>query len=252
MGSHTNVPSLGPSYRCNVPYSGHSWFRRPGTPSSQFQVSLGQSVGFHEIRRIMEDNSVISIKSSSSSTASKTSNAAYNEAHPGLIPNDTMLALSITALLIFLLYEIYSNRGSRRKKDHESNASSQSQVVPSSRRHVPLPQPVFQGVVQLTPTIMDATALSRYIPNKIPVYKLPIEEEETKPSDEAKQDANATTETVLIGLPQIPGCELNSVAVDRLLKDFPLMSRSDLVRFLVARKGNIEAATEMIRKANSW
>ncbi len=53
--------------------------------------------------------------------------------------------------------------------------------------------------------------------------------------------------------PFMPGCDPNGPEVAALLKRFPgQLSRPDCVRFLVARKGNLEAATEMAEKCLAW
>lgn len=49
-----------------------------------------------------------------------------------------------------------------------------------------------------------------------------------------------------------PGCEPDGEAAKELHKKFPNLSKSDIVRFLVARKGDVEAATEMLNKYLDW
>jgi hypothetical protein len=53
-------------------------------------------------------------------------------------------------------------------------------------------------------------------------------------------------------LSAMPGCEPDGPAVKQLRARFPEASVSDCVRFLVARKGEVGAATEMMEKANTW
>jgi hypothetical protein len=56
-----------------------------------------------------------------------------------------------------------------------------------------------------------------------------------------------------ICFPFMPGCDPNGPEVAALLKRFPdQLSRPDCVRFLVARKGNVQAAEEMAEKCLNW
>jgi hypothetical protein len=53
-------------------------------------------------------------------------------------------------------------------------------------------------------------------------------------------------------LSNIPGCEPDGPNVKHLRSTFPDISVSDAVRFLVARKGDLTAATEMLEKSIAW
>lgn len=53
-------------------------------------------------------------------------------------------------------------------------------------------------------------------------------------------------------LPTLPGCEPDGKAAKELLALFPGTPIPDLVRFLIARKGDVTQASEMLTKANAW
>lgn len=50
----------------------------------------------------------------------------------------------------------------------------------------------------------------------------------------------------------LPGCKPDEPAAEKLAVDFPSLSRVDIVRFLVARKGDYVLAKEMIQKEREW
>ncbi len=50
----------------------------------------------------------------------------------------------------------------------------------------------------------------------------------------------------------MPGCEPNCAGAIELHEKFPQLSRTDIVRFLVARKGVVKLADEMIEKCLAW
>ena len=55
---------------------------------------------------------------------------------------------------------------------------------------------------------------------------------------------------VIFPFPQ--GCDPDGAEAKTLLQKFPQLSRPDVVRYLVARKGNLQAAEEMIEKCLAW
>eukprot|EP01031_Cornospumella_fuschlensis_P022976 gene22976-27957_t len=52
--------------------------------------------------------------------------------------------------------------------------------------------------------------------------------------------------------PFMPGCEPDGPNALELQAKFPTLTRPDIVRFLVARKGNLKAAEEMVVKYMAW
>lgn len=57
---------------------------------------------------------------------------------------------------------------------------------------------------------------------------------------------------VIAKYPTLPGCEPDGLATAEMQRLFPKCSKLDLIRFLVARKGNVELASEMLKKALEW
>lgn len=53
-------------------------------------------------------------------------------------------------------------------------------------------------------------------------------------------------------LPNIPGCEPHSAAAQQMQSTFPDADIVDIVRFLIARKGDAALATDMMTKAIAW
>lgn len=49
-----------------------------------------------------------------------------------------------------------------------------------------------------------------------------------------------------------PGCEPDGPASVELSKLYPNLSQTDILRYLVARKGNVTQASEMIEKYDAW
>ena len=183
------------------------------------------------------------------------------ETYGGLLPNDSLLAVCVVLLLAFLLSELWKDRGGRSKKSQTSLDSALLNPVPSSRFHVPLPFPVYEGVPRTVIPVQNTTTLLRYLPQRQTIYEvIDMDEAESKTSPEEAQmnPTPAVVDEPLTGLPNQPGIEFNSQLViklhQKLSKEFPesCVSRNDVVRFLVARKGNVEAAVDMFRKAFKW
>jgi hypothetical protein len=55
----------------------------------------------------------------------------------------------------------------------------------------------------------------------------------------------------LIGLSLIPGCEIMK-HIPSMRSRFPHVAESDAVRFLIARRGNLDAASDMLERSLSW
>ena len=50
----------------------------------------------------------------------------------------------------------------------------------------------------------------------------------------------------------LPGCEFDGAAMNQMMTNFPGESRIDVHRFLIARKGNVKAATDMMKNSIKW
>jgi hypothetical protein len=67
-----------------------------------------------------------------------------------------------------------------------------------------------------------------------------------------KEKINERDEKRLSYLPKFPNCEHDGEAANEMKVKFPGESIVDIVRFLVARKGNLEQASTMMRAALEW
>lgn len=65
-----------------------------------------------------------------------------------------------------------------------------------------------------------------------------------------KEDVEEIVAKIMNPLP--PGCEPFGPNADYMAEKMPHLSRPDIVRFLVARKGNVTLATEMAEKCTEW
>lgn len=71
-----------------------------------------------------------------------------------------------------------------------------------------------------------------------------------KESREHIHVANAPQKQLV--LPYLPGCEPDGPAAREMQTKYPETHINDIVRYLVARKGNVPAASEMLEKCNAW
>lgn len=192
-----------------------------------------------------------------------------NDQYHGFISNDFILFISLMTLVVFLFYELCLSDRSLRKKRNPSHASIATvhrdslRIVPMSKQHIPLPFPVYSGHPNLIPLVMNVTALCRYIPSRLVIYDEilnPVAHDDPNNVQDANNAYDASDQPS-IGLPNIPGMEYNSSLTLKMLqemsKEFPKsegysITKSDVVRFLVARKGNYQLSTEMMRKSLVW
>lgn len=63
---------------------------------------------------------------------------------------------------------------------------------------------------------------------------------------------HVTKSTDASNLQIIPGCETDGPNIAELCSMFPDVSKQDLMRFLVARKGSVSLAAEMFSNARAW
>lgn len=79
------------------------------------------------------------------------------------------------------------------------------------------------------------------------------QEEETKPVETfSVEEYNRRYSRAVLPITTMPGCEADGPSAKELAQKFPQLTRSDIVRFLIARKGNKSLAEEMIRKFLDW
>lgn len=71
-------------------------------------------------------------------------------------------------------------------------------------------------------------------------------------AQQAHQNKTKADALSLAKLPFLPGCESDGPAAREMTVLFPATPLADIVRFLVARKGDVKAAAEMMTKALEW
>lgn len=71
-------------------------------------------------------------------------------------------------------------------------------------------------------------------------------------AQQAHQNKTKADALSLSKLPFLPGCESDGPAAREMLALFPGTPLTDIVRFLVARKGDVKAAADMMTKALEW
>lgn len=161
--------------------------------------------------------------------------------------------------------------------------------VPFSAKYAPIyVPPVFYGNVTRNSFYLDILSLSRYIPCNywvsstgneitentvkrqsrlsIAASDVSVDTATTKPSSSTPNvpsspaaskgpDAEDVLQMAVcrkIQFPFMPGCEPDGANAVALAAKYPQLSRPDIVRFLVARKGVLKAAEEMLEKCLAW
>jgi hypothetical protein len=187
------------------------------------------------------------------------------------IPNDIFLFCITGALVYFLIGELMFQPPSiviRKKRKY------------LSPKYAPLLlTPIFQGAIVRHNYHMDLLSLCRFIPcnailsnaeNERTENTLkkpprpssvnassPINKASKQGTSEGKGNAPENIEKQLeickkIQYPFGTGCEPDGINAKALLEKYPELSLPDIVRFLVARKGVLKAAEEMIDKCLGW
>lgn len=179
----------------------------------------------------------------------------------GIFPlsNDILLFLVCCGLVV-CLYLVHNPTEKVEEK------KKRVRCFPSRARPLLAP-PYYSGAAPRNALHMDILSLNRYIPKNVLITS--VHEESTRnsvkrviPKQQAKRTSISVTKTPesdgytaicqKIMFPFTPGCEPDSLNAIELHKAFPQLSRPDIVRFLVARKGNMKAAEEMIVKWQAW
>jgi hypothetical protein len=159
------------------------------------------------------------------------------------IPNSSLLSISVfyLAVLISIIYFIESSKS--RQRLAQQNAYIQAALLADNSPQASKIPPHYQDINYLnTLAPVSATKIDPMTIDEQPLLltappKLLMIEETTAPE---------------LVYPSYPGCEKNGSAALELQKKFPKLPRLDIVRFLVARKGNVSQAAEMIEKNLVW
>lgn len=142
---------------------------------------------------------------------------------------------------------------------------------PLDRRYAPITvAPIYYGSAVRTPLHLDLFGLFRFIPanavlsnaenerteNAIKrvarTASVTVSTTENDQSPPALDDQQQMEMCKRIIFPFTPSCEPDGVNAQALAKKYPVLTRPDIVRFLVARKGVLSAAEEMIDKCLAW
>lgn len=154
-------------------------------------------------------------------------------------------------LLVLIIHDKSEKQPIKRKKMNSSRAKF------SSDRDLYFKLPTFEGNRSHSLyTFYDFITKYRLIPR---------DKRNTKPDSSVLRNIQAKsraislvteeadhTPTVLARYPTLPGCEPDGPAAAEMQRLFPKCGKLDVIRFLVARKGNVELAAEMMRKALEW
>lgn len=197
------------------------------------------------------------------------------------LSNEFFLFINSIALLV-CIYWVYF------PLEEPIERKKRLRCFPSRARPRLLP-PHFHGAAPRNDLHMDILSLARYVPKNVLLTS--INEENTRNSikrvirhkvggvsntpsrnpPSAGMTSSATTPSTTtestsssnevdtysaicqkIMFPYMAGCEPDGQHAKELHNKYPLLSRPDIVRFLVARKGQIKAAEEMILKYLQW
>lgn len=173
------------------------------------------------------------------------------------LPNDVLLFFICLGLLICLYMEYFP-------KNVEPKQKKRIKAFPSRARPVLVP-PYYTGAAPRNSAHMDIISLCRFIPKNVVIAS--VHEESTrnsvkrviKPTAKPRQPIVASVQESefssickKIIFPYMPGCEPDGPNAVELNTKFTALTRPDVVRFLVARKGNVKLAEEMIVKYLAW
>ena len=164
----------------------------------------------------------------------------------------------LAAIALEFIYRIFYDLG-----DNNADSAADIDVANSDRKRTRLTisqPPVHCGRVQRDQQVEDFLAGSRHIPQH---SRRPKQDLITSQKAEGTRMIPAihgsspiavvsVEEKRLALLRKLPNCEPDGQIAQQMRKLFPDESIVDVIRFLVARKGNLEQATTMMRSAVDW
>ena len=203
-----------------------------------------------------------------------------------LIPNDSILQLVLILLVLLLLYDIASHDDHDHRhsniNNNNSNKKRRRRKSKRARRSASVRSPIAIGrrVQMDTVLVGPIRIMNVYMPsNKSIVAGTSVRTEVntlTSAAIEIRQDSvmytdsrlsvrasscsvknfirddNQRTSFQLTLLPYLPGCEADSPAAVEMSKLFPDDNIIDILRFLIARKGDVSLASALFRKHKEW
>lgn len=189
--------------------------------------------------------------------------------HLSLFPlsNDLFL-FTLCALILYHVYTEFIN-----PKPRSFSKKKKYSKIPLKARPLLFP-PVYYGSISQTLLHLDINAINKSTPpniiltdenatekteNRVKIVRkresvsISPQRRPSSKVENSPQTENLDLEICArITYPFMPGCEPTGEHANSLAHKFPQLSRPDIVRFLVARKGNVRASEEMIEKYLSW
>lgn len=183
------------------------------------------------------------------------------------LDNEFVLWLSLLVIAACVVYELMQFHDKRK----ELESIDYRTLIPLKQpRNVSfLFPPVHESCPVRTHVCLDLLALAKYIPldakmntpqrlerhvsqsvNSAPRSPKKVAATERKKHEQVERYTNDIYSKIMDPLP--PDCQPQSNNVNALLEKHPDLTRVDIVRFLVARKGNQQLADEMILKFKAW
>lgn len=177
--------------------------------------------------------------------------------------------LFLFGLIVVLIYCLYTEFADQFYKKPEKK----KRKLLGKRYRSVLGSPIFVGSTVRKMCYMDLISLSHYCPynalissadNEITENNINIDSKPVIVDRRPKSMAVTTSQLqaaaaqqmvdscAKITFPYMPGCEPDCPAALALAAKYPELTRPDIVRYLVARKGNQKAAEEMIDKCLTW
>ena len=183
-----------------------------------------------------------------------------------IIHSDVLLLNNVAILIIMvvseLCYRIYTEMDD---SDFESEDSLPvKDNAGCSKSHIPAviaPPPVHQGCRHRDRYVEDFLIGSHFSPGhcrRSNLHQLQKQHQTCTAQNgeiniiSPKASRDERDEKRLSLLPKLPGCEPDGAAAEEMRKIFPNESIVDIVRYLVARKGNVEQAAAMMKSAVDW
>lgn len=183
-----------------------------------------------------------------------------------IVQNDILLARVMTSMFVVILMEFFYNiifddeqLGEKRIVNITSDARRGRRFT-STTSTISMSPPVHLGPAKQDRYVQDFLVGSRHIPRHLRRPKAVIRLEKCVDSVNKQviiSSSQISSEEItkrkrLSLLPKLPNCEPDGFTAQEMCRLFPGENIVDIVRFLVARKGNLEQAAKMMRSAVDW
>ena len=183
-----------------------------------------------------------------------------------IVQNDVLLARVMTSMFFVILLEFFYNilfddeQLGEKEIVKMSSDALRGRRFASSTSAISMSPPVHLGPAKHDRYVQDFLSASRHIPRhqRRPKAVTHIE----KCSDSTNKHVIIPTSQMsseeirnqrrLSLLPKLPNCDPDGDTAEEMSRLFPGENIVDIVRFLVARKGNLDQAAKMMRSAVDW